>query len=270
MRKRVGIARAIALRPEVHPVRRADHRPRSGHQRGHRPADGAHAREARRHRHRDHARHAQRVHASARASRCCTRARVRWVGHRRRDPDAPTIPSSASSSRGGRPIDDGGVRRRRRRASVDGERVTRARRPAGGVVVRSRVPTGDGRALFLLIRDSYQQLGLPEGPPRDRRARRRTRRCARCARRPGSTISRCAAASTRSTGTSASAAADPQGLSLLPHGDAAEADDLAAARGGHHRVPVGAVRRRARRSISYANARDVLRRANEMIAGPDR
>ena len=108
MRKRVGIARAIALRPKYilydEPTTGLD----PGHERRHRPAHGAHAREARRHRHRHHARHAQRLHRRH-AHRHALQGRVRWEG---------TVDEIKQDDRSGRAAVHRGeaVRRIRRRA----------------------------------------------------------------------------------------------------------------------------------------------------------
>ena len=163
------------------------------------------ATEARRHGHRDHARHAQRVHGRH-AHRDAVPGTRPLGGHRSTRSRRPTIRSCASSSRDVRREDDGGVpggaALRRLTRALDDSRPCQRETSAGGVVYR----LDEGGPLFLLIRDSYQNWGFPEGSSRERRARR-GRGAARGARGDGHRRSRAARrASRRSTGTSASAA----------------------------------------------------------------
>ena len=141
----------------------------------------------------------------ARASRCCTRDACGRSARSTRS-STPTDPVVRQFIEGRADLDDGRRAWRAVAAGADGATVTRARAQretsAGGVVYR----LDDGDAAVPAHPRQLQQLGISEGPPRGRRARR-GRRAARGARGDGPRRSRrCAAASRRSTGTSASAA----------------------------------------------------------------
>ena len=173
--------------PQVHPLRRAHHGPRSGHERRHRPADGAHAREAARHRRRHHARHAQRVHRrhahrdALRGTRALGRARSTRSSRRR-------IPSCGSSSRDARRLDDDGVPGAPPRAAP--ERVDRddARpRAAGDLGRRCRLSRRRTASRSSCSSATATRTGAFRRATSSRASAPRRRRCARCARRRGST-----------------------------------------------------------------------------------
>ena len=130
---------------------------------------------------------------------------------------------------------------------------------------RRRVsPRRAATPLYLLIRDSYTNWGFPKGHL-EAGERAEERRCARCARKPGSTTRARGAIDTidwyfRFRG---------QLIHKVCHFflmETARIVDVAAARRGHHGVPVDRRTSDARSLVSYANARDVLRRAHEMVA----
>ena len=204
MRKRVGIARAIALRPKYilydEPTTGLD------------PVTSAvidqlmiRMREklgVTEHRH--HARHAQRVHRRARASRCCTRGGCGRSARSTRF-STPPIRSSASSSRAAdaraepavepvgaalpRPLE-----RAMTRARAQGRDVGRRRR-----VSRRRT----GSRSFCSSATAIRTGAFPRGTSRTGSSPRQ-RRMREVSRGDGTRpISRCAARSTRSTGISA-------------------------------------------------------------------
>ena len=209
MRKRVGIARAIALRPKyilydepttgLDPVTSAviD------------AAHGAHAREARRHGHRHHARHAERLHGrhahrdAVRGARCAG-----WAPSTRSSrPTDPVvrqfIEGRADARRGRRAVSVADARDRDARDRVTA-RARAQETSAGGVVFRDAT---DGAPLFLLIRDSYRNWGFPKGHLEAGEEPEAAAAARGAARRPGSAALAVARRrSRRSTGTSASAA----------------------------------------------------------------
>ena len=140
---------------------------------------------------------------------------------------------------------------------------------AGGVVVPHGVPTRRAaRPLFLLIRDSYENWGFPKGH-------------LEAASAPEAAALREVREETGLDELDAARAdrddrlvlplprpADPQGLPLLPDGDGAGRRHRRSARRASRRAAGRRSRRRAR-LVSYANAREVLRRAHEMITVVD-